>query len=124
MVKSEAQVVKHDRELRSRATNDTGAESRYRRVQNTPTNGALGGSPQTRRAISFKTPKQQNIRKQPPQTSVTRRQASALAPTPRHRKSDYTSLIDHTSGKKGQRKENGLVELTKKFIYLLVTAEN
>jgi hypothetical protein len=33
------------------------------------------------------------------------------------------SLQDSLSGKKNGRKENGLVELTKKFIHLLVTAE-
>lgn len=45
-------------------------------------------------------------------------------PTPRSsRKHEYMSLQDQTSGKKG-RKDNGLVELTKKFIQLLVEADN
>lgn len=36
---------------------------------------------------------------------------------------DYISLQDHSTNNKG-RKENGLVELTKKFIRLLVRADN
>ena len=42
--------------------------------------------------------------------------------TPRQRRLDYVSLQFSNSAKKG-RKENGLVELTKKFIKLLVDAE-
>ncbi len=45
-----------------------------------------------------------------------------IGTTPRQRKLDYSSLQNSYSGKKG-RKENGLVELTKKFIQLLVEAE-
>lgn len=42
--------------------------------------------------------------------------------TPKQMRLDYSSLQNSYSGKKG-RKENGLVELTKKFIQLLVEAE-
>lgn len=65
----------------------------------------------------FKTPTQQGntLAKYQPQTSLNKRSHNLISNTPRNRKLDYSSLQNSYSGKKG-RKENGLVELTKKFI--------
>ena len=78
----------------------------------------------TDRKECFKTPKHQqmNTRFQNAQTSLNKRGILAINSTPRSKRFDYQSVQDSNSNKKG-RKENGLVELTKKFINLLVTAD-
>lgn len=67
----------------------------------------------------FKTPKHQTSGK-----PNTKKNCQMVPNTPtRTRKGEYQSLKNSYSAQKG-RKENGLVELTKKFIELLVGAND